>query len=326
LPSSSPLPRRCSLSVVIPVYNSESTLPQLVERLAVVLAEAATSYELVLVNDCSTDSSWPGIEDLTRRYDWIRAFDLSRNFGQHNALLCGIREARNEVIITMDDDLQIPPEEIPVLLSALTDDQDVVYGVRDREGHSLLRNFAARLTKLVLQKSMGAEVASKITSFRAFRRDLREGFCDYSGPFVSIDVLLTWTTTRFTSVVTRHEPRRQGESGYTLGKLITHALNMVTGFSVLPLQIASLIGFVFTLFGVGIIAFVLIQFAIGGRDVPGFTFLASSIAIFSGAQLLALGIIGEYLARIHFSSMDRPPFVVRQTIDSGSSPENHAGV
>ena len=162
---------------------------------------------------------------------------------------------------------------------------------------------------------MGIETARDVSAFRVFKTKLREGFKNYCSPFVSIDVLLTWSTSNFASVKVRHEPRLAKQSNYTLGKLISHALNLMTGFSTLPLQIASLIGFIFTLFGFGVLAWVLGRYFITGGSIQGFPFLASIIAIFSGAQLFALGIFGEYLARIHFRTMDRPPYVVGQVIN-----------
>jgi undecaprenyl-phosphate 4-deoxy-4-formamido-L-arabinose transferase len=212
--------------------------------------------------------------------------------------------------VTIDDDLQNPPDEIPKLLAKLQEGFDVVYGTPEHEQHGIFRDLASKITKLVLQNAMGAEVARKISPFRVFRTQVRDAFQQYRGPFVSIDVLLTWGTTRFGALTVRHESRREGVSGYTLNALVVHALNMMTGFSVLPLQIASLIGFTFTIFGLLTIAFVVGKYLVNGSPVPGFPFLASIIAIFSGAQLFALGIIGEYLARMHFRLMDRPPYVV----------------
>ena len=180
----------------------------------------------------------------------------------------------------------------------------------------MLRNIASRLTKIALASAMGAETARNVSAFRVFRTRLREGFQDYRSPSVSIDVLLTWSTTRFTAIKVRHAPRAAGTSGYTVGKLIRHAVDLMTGFSTLPLQIASVIGFVFVIFGVSILILVLINYLIRGAEVPGFTFLASMIAIFSGAQLFALGIFGEYLARMHFRSMDRPTYVIGETVAS----------
>lgn len=305
-----------SISVVIPVYKSEQVVPELVRRVTNVLRNLTDHYEIILVNDGSPDNSWQAIHQAALLYPTVRALDLMRNYGQHNALLAGIRAARYDVIATIDDDLQNPPEEIPKLLARLRDGYDVVYGTPLAMRHGLWRNLASRITKLALQSAMGAETAGKVNAFRVFRTRLRDGFTAYRSPYVSLDVLLTWSTTRFTNVDVQHAPRVMGESNYTFLKLVTHALNMMTGFSTWPLQAASLIGFTFTLFGLGVLVYVIGRFLILGYSVPGFPFLASIIAIFSGAQLFALGIIGEYLARMHFRTMERPPYVVRQSLDS----------
>ena len=299
------------VSVVVPVYNSEQCLRELARRIGRVLESRNDSYELILVNDASRDRSWEVICELASQYRWISGINLTRNFGQHNALLCGIRLAQYSTIVTLDDDLQHPPEEIEAMLVRLAQGYDVVYGTPDREEHGLWRNVASRITKIALQSAMGAQTARKVSAFRAFRTAMRDAFETYRGPFVSIDVLLSWATTRFTTVRVRHERRLTGVSNYSLRKLIRHALNMMTGFSALPLQLASLIGFAFTLFGLGILGFVISRYLLYGSAVPGFAFLASVIAIFSGAQLFALGIMGEYLARMHFRLLDRPAYTVR---------------
>jgi len=304
------------LSVVIPVYRSETILPELVRRLGEMLPALADNHELVLVNDSSPDNSWEVIGRLRAQYPWIHAINLMRNYGQHNALLCGIRATQYAVIVTMDDDLQHPPEEIPKVLAKLDQGYDVVYGTPAQERHGLLRDLASLTTKLALQNVMGAEIARQVSAFRAFRAEVANAFHHYEGAFVSIDVLLTWGTNRFAATPVRHEARSQGTSGYTFRRLVTHAMNMMTGFSTKPLQIASLIGFAFTLFGFGVLLYVLIRYFLQGTPVPGFPFLASIVALFSGAQLFALGIIGEYLARMHFRSMQKPPYVVRD--DEGS--------
>lgn len=301
-----------SLSVVVPVYNSEPILPRLIERLAPVLASLTDAYEVILVNDSSRDRSWDVIRELASRYPWVRGLNLMRNYGQHNALLCGIRVARHEIVVTMDDDLQHRPEEIPTLLAKMREGFDVVYGYPERQRHGLLRDLASEMTKLALQNSMGAETARHVSAFRAFRTQCRNAFSNYQSPFVSIDVVLTWSTTRFTALQVPHDPRPSGVSNYTARKLFTHAMNMITGFSILPLQMANLIGFLCTAFGVAVLAFVAGRYFLYGTTVPGFTFLASTVAIFSGAQLFALGIIGEYLARMHFRMMERPTYAVRE--------------
>jgi undecaprenyl-phosphate 4-deoxy-4-formamido-L-arabinose transferase len=305
-----------SISVVVPVYNGQQILPELIARLRNVLEAVADPFEVILVNDGSHDESWRVTCELATQQPWVRGINLMRNYGQHNALLAGIRRVRYDIVVTMDDDLQNPPEEIPKLLEKLAEGHDVVYGTPQKEQHGFWRDMASQATKLALQSAMGAETARKVSAFRAFRTQVRDAFANYRGPFVSIDVLLTWGTTRFAAVPVRHDQRPIGVSNYTFRRLVTHGLNMMTGFSVLPLQLASMMGFGFTLFGLLVLVYVLGRYLIQGGSVPGFPFLASIIAIFSGAQLFALGIIGEYLARMYFRMMERPTYVVRSETSS----------
>lgn len=304
-------------SIIVPVYNGAESVPALIERLRTVLPEVAGKYETILVNDGSRDQSWDRIIELSSQNNWVTGINLARNYGQHNALLCGIRQAQYEYIVTMDDDLQNPPEEIPGLLAKLAEGFDVVYGTPAREQHGLWRDLASQITKIALQGTMGVDTARKVSAFRAFHTHVRDAFANYHGYSVNIDVLLTWGTNRFTSIPVRHDPRRLGNSNYSFGKLIMHGINMLTGFSTLPLQFASITGFTFMFFGMGVLAYVLGRYAILGDSVPGFPFLASIIAIFSGAQLFALGIIGEYLARMYFQIMDRPPYALRSKANHG---------
>ena len=170
-----------SLSIVVPVYNSEGTLDELVSRLEEVLSQVASKWEIILVNDGSRDQSWPAICNLAARHDWVRGINLMRNYGQHNALLCGIRAAKHEVIVTMDDDLQNPPEEIPNLLTKLDEGYDVIYGPPKREQHGLWRDLASQVTKIALQTAMGAETARNASAFRAFRTLVRDAFAALPG-------------------------------------------------------------------------------------------------------------------------------------------------
>lgn len=304
------------LSVVIPVYNSAEILPALLPRLQAVLAALTAHFEIILVNDGSRDHSWEVASSWAQRCREIVAINLMRNYGQHNALLCGIRAAQHEVIITMDDDLQHPPEEIPKLLAKLGEGYDVVYGTPQQEQHGLWRDLASVAVKMVLQGTMGAEIARQVSAFRVFRAAVRDAFTQYHGNFVSIDVLLTWATMRFAAVGVSHQPRLLGKSNYDFLKLVRHAFNMMTGFSTMPLQLASWVGFGFTLFGFGVLVYVLGMYMLLGTSVQGFPFLASIIAIFSGAQLFALGIFGEYLARMYSITMRRPSYAVRDTINA----------
>jgi len=314
-----------TISVVIPVYRAEQTLRELHRQLMPALAAMADAFEVIFVEDCGGDDSWRIIESLAEADSRVRGIGLSRNYGQHNALLCGIRAAKYDLVVTMDDDLQHPVAAIRTLLDALDEQTDVVYGAPVERQHGLLRNLASQLTKLALAGAMGAETARNVSAFRAFRTRLRDGFRDYRSPSVSIDVLLTWATTRFRVVRVAHAPRAAGVSGYSVGKLVAHAVNLMTGFSTLPLQVASMAGFAFVLLGIFIMAYVLINFLINGARVPGFAFLASIITIFSGAQLFALGVFGEYLARMHFRSMERPAYVVKEVAGAKSPDGQCAG-
>jgi len=301
-----------SCSVVIPVYNSQATLKELVTRLSKVLPQLCDQYEVILVNDGSHDQSWQIICGLVKQYPWTRGINMMRNYGQQNASLCGLRAAKYEITITMDDDLQHPPEEIGVLLEKFCDDYDVVYGIPKKLPHSLWRNALSLLSKRLLAFVMSIPTVRDIGSFRVIRTDLRNAFTNFQSPNVILDVLLSWGTTRFTTVYVEQAPRQVGVSNYNFRKLFAHAMLILTGFSTAPLRLASMIGFAFTILGIIIFAYVIILFFIAG-SIPGFPFLASIISLFSGTQLFTLGIFGEYLATIFDRSMERPVYLIRET-------------
>jgi glycosyltransferase involved in cell wall biosynthesis len=305
-----------SLSVVVPVYNAIGTLEALAQRLLEVLSASGHRFEIILVNDGSRDRSWTIVTELAAVHPQVTGIDLMRNYGQHNALLCGIRAARHDVIVTIDDDLQQSPEDILRLVARLEGgDVDVVYGTPITQQHGLWRNVASVMTKAALKSVLGADVAPLVSTFRAFRAQLRDAFERYQGPLVSIDVLLSWATSRFAAVPVARSPRPVGRSSYNFRSLVRHTLNLVTGFSVLPLQIATVVGFACMLFGLGVLGFVTIRTLLQGSVVAGFPFLVSVVTIFSGAQLFALGIMGEYLGRMHLRTMDRPPYAIRHRIE-----------
>lgn len=299
-------------SIVIPVYNGAETVPVLVERLSRVLPGAAGKYEVILVNDGSRDNSWAVVQDLQRQYPWVIGINLMRNYGQHNATLCGVRAARYEVTVTMDDDLQHPPEEITVLLAELENGYDVAYGAPRKLPQGFLRNWMTKTIKILLSRVMGMPTLRDFSAFRAFRTKLRNAFADFRSPSTTLDVLLSWGTTRFTSVPVNIVPSER-RSNYSFLALVKVAILVLLGFSTAPLRMTSWIGFFMTLFGLGILIYVLVIYFIQG-SLPGFPFLASIIAIFSGAQLFTLGIFGEYLARMFDRIMDRPPYVIDQQI------------
>jgi len=300
-------------SIIIPVYNSESTLEPLCERLVMVLENITEAYEIILINDGSLDRSSIIMEKINKINSNFRIINLMRNYGQHNALLCGMRIAKYNMTITIDDDLQYQPEEIPKLIEKLNEGYDVVYGYPKKLNHGIYRNIASILTKIILKTSMGVQTARYVSPFRLFKTDLCRAFEDYKGSFVSVDVLLSWGTNSFSSILINHDLRSVGKTNYTLKKLLNHAFNMLTGFTIIPLQIASLIGFTFSIFGFMILFYVVLRYFLYGSPVPGFPFIASIISIFSGAQLLAIGIIGEYIARIHSRVMDKPQYTIKDS-------------
>ena len=297
------------ISVVVPVYNSENSLTELTERIYSTLSDKH-DFELLYIDDGSKDSSWETIEKLVSTYPKIRGFKLGRNFGQHNALLCGIRQAKGSTIVTLDDDLQHSPEDINDLSNKLKDGFSVVYGISKVPSHNIIRFLLSKYTRWVLQKTMGAKVAFQISPFRAFNTSLRDAFANYDATNVNIDVLLGWATDNFSSIEVKFNKRKQGKSGYSFAGLFNHAMNMTTGFSTRPLKVASVIGSIFSTFGLLLFTYVILRWFLEGSVVPGFPFLASMISLFSGVQLISLGILGEYISRLHDKLSKEPVYTV----------------
>lgn len=302
-------------SIVIPVFNSETALPELAERLDRTLRPLLKAYEIIFVNDGSRDNSWNVISQLAAEKSHVRGFNLMTNYGQHNALLAGVNAAQYDIIMTVDDDLQHPPEEIPRLLEMLWSGYDVVYGRPVERSHSAWRNFSSKLLKTTLKVVLGAEMGGHSSAFRAFRADLRKGFEGFRDAQLSIDVLLSWSAARVTHVLVEHHSRKIGKSGYTMRKLMLLAFNMLTGYSTLPLRVASGVGLLTALYGFALFFYVVIRRLVQTNYVPGFTFIAAEIALFAGLQLFAIGVIGEYIARLHFRTMGKPPYVVREAVN-----------
>lgn len=310
-----------SVSVVIPCYRSARTLPQLVARLLPVLRDVSPPHEVILVVDGSPDDTWTVAADLAHRFQNVRAIRLSRNYGQHNALVAGIREARFDVVVTMDDDLQHQPEQIPHLLAELRGERlDLVYGMPYQEEHGFLRSLASRTVKAGMSVALGIRTAREISAFRAFRTRLRDAFEGLSGPHASVDVALSWATTRVGSVLVHMSEREDGRSNYTPRTLVRHAVNMLLGYSAAPLRAASYLGFLAGIIGLVLGAVVLWRFIAGDTTVAGFTTIASMVALFSSAQLMSIGVLGEYVGRIHGGGMGRPTYVVSERTDAGRVP------
>lgn len=300
-----------ALSIVVPVYNSAATLPELLERLTLAIDPLTRDYEIVLVDDGSRDESWAVLQSLRARDgDHMVAIQLMRNYGQHNALMCGLGVARGEYVVTMDDDLQNPPEEIPKLLAHIKDrGLDLVYGCPSDRNHSAWRNLGSRIVWHFYRTVFRNPVTP--TPFRIMRLQLARSVMFYDLNFTYLDGLLAWCTGRIDGVEVEHHPRAQGSSGYSLGKLLGLALNLYTNFSLIPLQLVSALGVVTAASGFLVGIYYLFQFLASSIAVPGFASTIIAILILGGAQLLALGVIGEYLGRLHLNVNRKPQYVVR---------------
>lgn len=305
------------VSVVVPAFHSVGTLASLVERVSTVFEAAAVPYEIVFVDDGSDDGTWEEIRGLSEAGRPVRGLRLARNSGQHNALLAGVRVARRERIVTLDDDLQYRPESVPALLAALDQGADLVYGVAVDPEHGRRRGLLTKASKWLLRVATGEPMINSISALRAFRTDLRQVFADFGGPYVSLDALLLWSTGRVAEVEVAHDPRTHGASGYSVRSLARHALTVMVGFSSRPLRAASVLGFACTALGVVLLLYVLVRYAVEGGSVPGFAFLASAVSIFSGVQLFAIGMIGEYLARMYPRVLGQPTYSIAERVGEG---------
>jgi len=302
---------KLDLSIVIPVYNSAGTLGELMNRLTRVIVPITKKYEIILVDDGSLDDSWSVIKSLQPNYGHnLVAVQLMRNFGQHNALMCGLGIAHGEYVVTMDDDLQNPPEEIPKLLKHIKSlGFDLVYGCPITRNHAQWRNLGSKMVLWFYRKVFRNPVSP--TPFRIMRFHLAQSVLFYNLNFTYLDGLLAWCTRRISGLDVEHHSRTHGDSGYSLSKLLTLALNLCTNFSLIPLQIVSGIGLLTAASGLLFGTYYLFQYVASNIVVPGFASTIIAILILGGVQLLALGVIGEYLGRLHLNVNRKPQYVIR---------------
>lgn len=305
--------KQIDYSVVIAVYNSENTLEELCERIANVFKAISGNYEIIMVDDGSKDNSWGKMEELHKEASRIKIIKLMRNFGQHNAIMCGFHFVHGEYVITIDDDLQNPPEEIPKLIDAMKKGKyDVVYGEYIKKKHSFFRNIGSSIVQFVYKKVFG--VKRGISAFRIIKREIIQDMIKYDKNYVFIDGIIALYTINIGHVNVTHHDRERGKSGYSLKKLLKLSLNMITNFSIFPLQLASLLGFVFAIFGFSIALFYFFRKVVYGIPVPGYTSLIVVITIFAGVQLITLGIIGEYIGRIHLNLNKNPQYIIKNRL------------
>lgn len=308
------------LSIVIPVYNSERTLTPLLERLEVCLA--GHDFEVVLVNDGSRDRSEWVCERLADRYSNVRAVSLRRNFGEFNAVLCGLNYASGRFAVIIDDDFQNPPEAILSLWEhARRHEYDVVYSRYDSKQHHWFRNVGSGLTNRLATYLLRKPDDLYLSSFKLIRREVINEIIRYHGPYPYIDALIFRATTNVGSVLVPHHARQEGRSNYTTRKLVSLFLTVVVGYSVLPLRVltgigAALLG-VSLLLGVGLLAGHLLHWLV----VREWELACWVVAMLGGLQLLFMGILGEYVGRLSMTQSGLPPYVVKRTW--GIAEENH---
>jgi len=304
---------KTALSIVIPVYNSALTITRLVEALSGLSIEGG--HEIVLVNDGSRDESVAVCEKLIDKYDIpITFINLSRNFGEHNAVLAGLHHTRGMHVITMDDDMQNPPSEVIKLFNyARTSGKDVVYTFFQNKEHDSFRNLGSWLTNWAADFLLDKPKGLYLSSFRCMNAFVVEQICKYEGPFAYIDGLILQVTQNIATIEVEHLPRLIGSSNYTLPKLIHLWLNMFINFSIKPLHISTILGIFLSALGILGALEVAIEYLFW--DSPqGYGTIICAILIFSGVQLFTLGLIGEYLGRLHLTSNKKPQYTIRSIL------------
>lgn len=300
-----------ALSIVVPVYNGAASVPTLVEALSRV--EVPGGLEIVLVNDYSSDDSWEICRELCRRTDTaLTVVNLSRNFGEHNAVMAGLTYARGAHIVTMDDDLQNPPEEVGRLWRYTRDnDFDVVYTYYAEKKHSPWRNTGSRFTNWCADKLLDKPPGLYLSSFRCINAFTAKTIIEHTGPFPYVDGLILQVTQKIGRLEVQHLQRATGRSNYTVSRLLRLFFSMLLNFSVTPLRIAVLVGF--GMAALGLLGFleVLIE-AITGGTPRGWASVMASTSLLAGVQLIVLGLLGEYVGRLFLTANKKPQFVVRE--------------
>lgn len=304
------------VSFVIPCYRSEQTLPHVTAEIAEKMKEMPQyDYEIILVNDCSPDGTLSVIRDLCGSQERIKGIDFSRNFGQHSALMAGLRYSDGDYVVCLDDDGQTPADEADRLLEKLEEGYDAVYARYDHKQHSWFRNFGSRVNEWMAKVMLGKPKSLFVSSYFAVKRFVAEDMIRYENSYPYVIGLVLRATKHIANVNVNHRERESGKSGYTLKKLLGLWLNGFTAFSVKPLRIATAIGAFSALCGFLYGLYTIIKRFVR-PDVPlGFSSMMAALVFFGGMIMLLLGLIGEYIGRIYISMNNSPQYVVRETIN-----------
>jgi undecaprenyl-phosphate 4-deoxy-4-formamido-L-arabinose transferase len=304
------------LSVVIPVYNEEANLPELLDRLTGTLVPLGRPYEIVLVNDGSRDRSLPLLREAAARDSHLVVVDFNRNYGQHAAVFAGFEVSRGEVVVTLDADLQNPPEEIPKLVAKIEEGFDVVGSIRVHRQDTLLRRAASKIVNRMTAVATGVQLTDYGCMLRAYRQPVVKLLAASNEVSTFIPVLADLFAGRVTEIPVAHAERLHGESKYSLWKLFRLQFDLMTSFSVLPLRVTMGVGVV-----MAIASFLIALVLISGRLIYGHEWAVSGVFtlfalvfFFLGVQLFAIGLLGEYVGRIYQQVRDRPRYVIRQVI------------
>ena len=315
------------VSVVVPVYNEEGNLPELLPRLAAVMDATGQPYELVFVDDGSSDGSLTLLKDAARRRpDRVRVLELARNFGQHQAILAAFQNVTGDVVVTLDADLQNPPEEIPKLLAKVAEGYDVVGGIRLDRQDSALRRLASALVNRVTVTITRLRLTDFGCMLRAYSREVVEEInrCDEASTF--IPALAQSFARRPTEIEVAHAPRVHGTSAYSLYRLIRLNFDLMTGFSLVPLQAFGLLGTLVAIGGIAFGLFLFVRRLIHGAEVEGVFTLFAILFTLLGVAMAGLGIVGEYVGRIYQQVRGRPRFRVRRVYGLGETEASAAPV
>ena len=305
------------LSIVIPVYNSEDILDELINQITSEIRKKINlfeDYEIILVNDNSADSSWKKIKEIANNQKNVIGINLSKNFGQHNALMAGIKNSRGDFLITMDDDLQHPPNYIMEIINKLNQGFDVCYTKYENNKYSFFKKLGSAINDKVANIVLDKPKNIYLSSYRGIKRNIINELKKFDGPYVYLDGIILNVTSNIGSINIKHNKRLKGNSGYSFKKLFSLWLKVFTNSSIFPLRMASVTGFIITIVSL-FFAVLLIIFKIKNPEIPqGWTSVATFIFFFSGVQLLALGIIGEYIGRIFINLNQKPQYIIREQI------------